>query len=627
MQGAFGFEEPMESQPNVPVADRPRQDLEHVTIRFAGDSGDGMQLTGSEFTRATAIAGNDLRTFPDFPAEIRAPAGTLPGVSGFQLQFAHHPVYTPGDQPDVLVAMNPAALKANLKDLKPRGLLIVNTGAFTAQNLSKAGYQSNPLEDGSLANYQVVQVDISKLTETALHGSGLSTREIARSKNMFALGLMLWLYQRPTEPAIRNIRTKFAGKPEIAEANEKVLMAGHAFGETAELFPNTFVVRKAQIAPGTYRNVSGNQALAMGLLTATKLSGLKGFLGSYPITPASDILHELSRHKHFNFTTFQAEDEIAAVAAAIGASFGGALGITTSSGPGIALKQEAIGLAIMTELPLVVVNVQRGGPSTGLPTKTEQADLLQAICGRNGEAPLPVIAASSPSDCFYAALEAVQIATRYMTPVVLLSDGYIANGQEPWRIPEVSSLPKIEVAFRTDPNGFLPYARDEKTLARAWVRPGTPGLEHRIGGIEKDALTGAVSYDPANHEKMVRLRAEKVARVAQDYAPLQVDGEPSGEILVVGWGSTKGAITAAVQELRGKGRRISHLHLRNLNPLPRDLGDVLKRFEKVVVPELNMGQLLQLLRANYLVDAKGINKIQGKPFTVSELVARIEEVA
>ena len=617
----------MESQPNVPVADRPRLDLEHVTIRFAGDSGDGMQLTGSEFTRATAIAGNDLRTFPDFPAEIRAPAGTLPGVSGFQLQFAHHPVYTPGDQPDVLVAMNPAALKANLKDLKARGLLIVNTGAFNAMNLNKAGYAANPLEDGSLSNYQLVQVDISKLTETALHGSGLSTREIARSKNMFALGLMLWLYQRPTEPAIRNIRSKFANKPDIAEANEKVLMAGHAFGETAELFPNTYVVRKAEIAPGKYRNVSGNQALAMGLLTATRLSGLKGFLGSYPITPASDILHELSKHKHFNFTTFQAEDEIAAVAAAIGASFGGSLGVTTSSGPGIALKQEAIGLAIMTELPLVIVNVQRGGPSTGLPTKTEQADLMQAINGRNGEAPVPVIAASTPSDCFLAAIEAVQIATKYMTPVMLLSDGYIANGQEPWRIPEVSSLPKIEVGFRTDPENFKAYERDEKTLARAWVRPGTPGLEHRIGGIEKDSLTGAVSYDPANHEKMVRLRAEKVARVAQDYAPLQVNGERTGEILVVGWGSTKGAITAAVGEMRRKGRSISHVHLRNLNPLPNDLGELLKGFEKVVVPELNMGQLLQILRAKYLVDAKGINKIQGKPFTVSELVARIEEVA
>jgi len=614
----------MESQPtNVPH--RPRQELEHVTIRFAGDSGDGMQLTGSEFTRATAVAGNDLRTFPDFPAEIRAPAGTLPGVSGFQLQFAHHPVYTPGDVPDVLVAMNPAALKANVKDLRVGGLLIVNTGAFTDQNLSKAGFPANPLTDGSLEKYQLVQVDITKPTETALHGSGLSTREISRAKNMFALGLMLWLYQRPMEPALNNIRTKFANKPDIAHANEKVLLAGHAYGETAELFANTYVVKKAEIAPGKYRNVSGNQALAMGLLTATKLSGLKGFLGSYPITPASDILHELSRHKHFGFTTFQAEDEIAAVCAAIGAAFGGSLGVTTSSGPGIALKQEAIGLAIMTELPVVIVNVQRGGPSTGLPTKTEQADLFQAIYGRNGEAPVPVIAAATPSDCFFAAIEAVQIALKYMTPVMLLSDGYIANGQEPWKIPAVSSLPKIEVKFRTNPEGFQVYARDEKTLARAWVKPGTPGLEHRIGGIEKDFVTGAVSYAPENHERMVKIRAEKVARVAQDYAPLKVNGERTGDVLVVGWGSTHGAITGAVEQLRAKGRRISHVHLRNLNPLPNDLGDLLKGFGKVVVPELNLGQLVQILRSKYLVDAKGINKVQGKPFTVSELVARIEE--
>lgn len=617
----------MESQPTgTNTTNRPRQELEHVTIRFAGDSGDGMQLTGTEFTRATAVAGNDLRTFPDFPAEIRAPAGTLPGVSGFQLQFAHHPVYTPGDVPDVLVAMNPAALKTNLKDLKTGGLLIVNTGAFIEQNLKKAGFATNPLEDGSLVDkYQLVQVDITKLTETALHGSGLSTREIGRSKNMFALGLMLWLYQRPIEPALNNIRTKFAGKKDIAEANEKVLLAGHAFGETAELFANTYVVKKAEIAKGKYRNVSGNQALAMGLLTATRLSGLKGFLGSYPITPASDILHELSRHKHFGFTTFQAEDEIAAVAAAIGASFGGSLGVTTSSGPGIALKQEAIGLAIMTELPLVVVNVQRGGPSTGLPTKTEQADLFQAIYGRNGEAPIPVIAAATPSDCFMAAIEAVQIALRYMTPVMLLSDGYIANGQEPWKIPDVAGLPKIDVQFRTDPEGFQVYARNETTLARAWVKPGTPGLEHRIGGIEKDFLTGAVSYAPENHERMVKIRAEKVARVAQDYAPLKVNGARTGDVLVVGWGSTHGAITGAVEALRAKGTNVSHVHLRNLNPLPNDLGDLLKGFRRVVVPELNLGQLVQILRSKYLVDAKGINKVQGKPFTVSELVARIEE--
>lgn len=617
----------MESQPTGTAhSNLPRRELEQVTIRFAGDSGDGMQLTGSEFTRASAIAGNDLRTFPDFPAEIRAPAGTLPGVSGFQLQFAHHPIYTPGDQPDVLVAMNPAALKTNLKDLRSGGLLIVNTGAFTTQNLDKAGFKSNPLEDGTLSAWQLVQVDITKLTDTALQGSGLSTREIGRAKNMFALGLMLWLYHRPTEPAIRNIRTKFANKPDIAAANEKVLLAGHAYGETAELFANTYEVKPAAIAKGTYRNISGNQALAMGLLTATKLSGLKGFLGSYPITPASDILHELSRHKHFNFTTFQAEDEIAAVCAAIGASFGGSLGVTTSSGPGIALKQEAIGLAIMTELPLVIVNVQRGGPSTGLPTKTEQADLFQAIYGRNGEAPVPVIAAATPGECFYAAIEAVRTAIRYMTPVMLLTDGYIANGQEPWRIPEVKELAPIDVNFRTNPEGFLPYERNEKTLARAWVKPGTPGLEHRIGGIEKDSLTGAVSYDPVNHEKMVRTRAAKVAAVAQDYKPLEVNGDRKGEMLVVGWGSTYGSITGAVEALRAKGRKVSHVHLRNLNPLPNDLGELLASFDKVVVPELNLGQLQQILRAKYLVDAKGINKVQGKPFQVSELVARIEEL-
>ncbi len=602
------------------------QQLDRVVIRFAGDSGDGMQLTGDRFTSETATLGNDLSTLPNFPAEIRAPQGTLPGVSSFQLHFADHDVLTPGDAPDVLVAMNPAALKANLRDLPRGATIIANTDEFTKRNLAKVGYTTNPLEDGSLDSWHVHPVALTSITVEALaEFDTLSRKEKERAKNMFALGLMLWLYQRPIEPALNNIRTKFAGKKDIAEANEKVLLAGHAFGETAELFANTYVVKKAEIAKGKYRNVSGNQALAMGLLTATRLSGLKGFLGSYPITPASDILHELSRHKHFGFTTFQAEDEIAAVAAAIGASFGGSLGVTTSSGPGIALKQEAIGLAIMTELPLVVVNVQRGGPSTGLPTKTEQADLFQAIYGRNGEAPIPVIAAATPSDCFMAAIEAVQIALRYMTPVMLLSDGYIANGQEPWKIPDVASLPKIDVHFRTDPEGFQVYARNETTLARAWVKPGTPGLEHRIGGIEKDFLTGAVSYAPENHERMVKIRAEKVARVAQDYAPLKVNGARTGDVLVVGWGSTHGAITGAVEALRAKGTNVSHVHLRNLNPLPNDLGDLLKGFRRVVVPELNLGQLVQILRSKYLVDAKGINKVQGKPFTVSELVARIEE--
>ena len=581
-----------------------RQEVETVTIRFCGDSGDGMQLTGTEFTRASAIAGNDLQTFPDYPAEIRAPAGTLPGVSGFQIQFSQSPVYTPGDQPDVLVAMNPAALKTNLGDLPSGGMLLVNTGAFTEPNLAKAGYKSNPLTDGSLSNYRLHEVDISKLTALALESSGLSTKEVARAKNMFALGLMLWMYNRPTEPTLRFLRTKFAAKAEIAAGNEKALRAGYNYGETAELFAHTYEVKQAAIAPGRYRNVSGNEATAMGFLAASKLSGLRGFLGSYPITPASDILHELSRHKNFDFSTFQAEDEIAAVNAAIGASFGGCLGITTSSGPGVALKQEAIGLAVMTELPVIICNIQRGGPSTGLPTKTEQADLLQAIYGRNGECPVPVIAAASPSDCFEVAIEAARIAVRYMTPVFLLSDGYIANGQEPWRIPDVQTLKPIPVNFRTDPRNFFVYDRDPTTLARAWVRPGTPGLEHRIGGLEKDFLTGAVSYDPANHEKMVRIRAEKVARIAQDYPALKINGSTEGETLVVGWGSTYGAITQAVTQLRLKGRSVSSVHLRYLNPLHRDLGAVLKRFKRVVVPELNLGQLLKILRATYLVDAQ-----------------------
>lgn len=614
----------MESQP-ASIPEKRVERLDAVTIRFCGDSGDGMQLTGTEFTKASAIAGNDLRTFPDFPAEIRAPAGTLAGVSGFQIQFSSHPVYTPGDRPDVLVAMNPAALKANLPDLVPGGVVIANTGGFTAQNLKKAGYDSNPLEDGSLSGYQLIPVDITKLTETALHGSGLTTREIGRSKNMFALGLMLWLYQRPLEKAVADLRAKFVGRPEIADANEKVLRAGHAFGETAELFPNIYEVPAAKLAPGTYRNISGNQALALGVVAATQLSGLKGFLGSYPITPASDILHELSRYKNFGISTFQAEDEIAAVAAAIGAAFGGNLGVTTSSGPGIALKQEAINLAVMAELPLLVIDVQRGGPSTGLPTKTEQADLLQVLYGRNGESPVPVLAAQSPSDCFRTVLEAARIAIRYMTPVVVLSDGYIANGQEPWKIPDASELERIQVSFRTEPEGFQPYARDPETLARAWVRPGTPGMEHRIGGLEKHALTGAVSYDPKNHEEMVKVRAAKVERIAQDYAPLEVEGSPSGKLLVVGWGSTHGAIAGAVAELRKRGRDVSHLHLRHLNPLPRDLGEILSRFERVVVPELNLGQLRTILRSRYLVDAKGINKVQGKPFQIAELVASLEE--
>jgi 2-oxoglutarate ferredoxin oxidoreductase subunit alpha len=602
-----------------------REALETVVIRFAGDSGDGMQLTGSEFTRASAVAGNDLQTFPDFPAEIRAPAGTLPGVSGFQIQLSSNEVFTPGDAPDVLVAMNPAALRTNLGDLVHGGLLLVNTGAFIKANLEKAGYATNPLEDGSLSKYRVHALDISRLTTTALEGSGLSTKEIGRSKNMFALGLMLWMYHRPTEPTVRYLERKFAGKDDILQANLKVMRAGHAYGETAELFESTYEVKPATIAPGTYRNVAGNEALSFGLVAAAKLSGLRVLLAGYPITPASDVLHNLSRLKNHGVTTFQAEDEIAAVAAAIGASFGGSLGVTTTSGPGVALKQEAINLAVMTELPLLVVNIQRGGPSTGLPTKTEQADLLQAIWGRNGESPVPVLAAKTPSDCFDAAIEAARIAVRYMTPVFLLTDGYIANGQEPWRLPDTKALKPFPPRFREDPENFLVYKRNEETLARDWVRPGTPGLEHRIGGIEKDSLTGAVSYDPFNHERMSRLRAEKVARTAQEIPPTEIDGDPSGDLLVVGWGSTFGAIHQAVKHLRGKGKAVSAVHVRWLNPLPPDLEGILRRFKRVVVPEMNLGQLQKVLRAAYAIDVQGIHKIQGKPFKVGELVARIEE--
>ncbi|MCC6336162.1 MAG: 2-oxoacid:acceptor oxidoreductase subunit alpha [Myxococcales bacterium] len=614
----------MEAQPR-PSAPKSVKEIPAVTIRFVGDSGDGMQLTGLEFTRATAIAGNDLQTFPDYPAEIRAPAGTLPGVSGFQIHFSSEPVFTPGDQPDVLVVMNPAALKTNLKDLVAGGTLIVNTGAFIDTNLQKAGYKVNPLTDGSLASYKTHEVDITKLTELALKDSGLNAKEVGRAKNMFALGMMLWMYGRPTEPTMRYLKEKFSTKPDILAGNEKALQAGYNYGETAELFGVTYQVKRAAITPGAYRNVTGNEATAWGILAATKLSGINGFLGSYPITPASDILHELSKHKHWGFTSFQAEDEIAAMCAAIGAAFGGTLAFTTSSGPGIALKQEAIGLALMTELPVVIINVQRGGPSTGLPTKTEQADLLQAIYGRNGESPVPVIAASSPSDCFDATLEAARLAVKYMTPVFLLTDGYIANGQEPWLIPDVKALKPIEVRFRSDPNNFFAYQRDQTTLARDWVRPGTPGLEHRIGGLEKDKLTGGVSYDAENHDTMVRLRAEKVARIAQDIPPTQVHGAPEGDVLVVGWGGTHGAIFTAVSQLRAKGKAVSSVHLRHLNPLPPDLGTLMKRFKTVVVPELNLGQLVKLLRSTHLVDAKSINKVQGKPFKVSELVSRIGE--
>ncbi len=610
-----------------PGKETPREEVETVTIRFCGDSGDGMQLTGTEFTKSTAIAGNDLATFPDYPAEIRAPAGTLPGVSGFQIHFSSRDIYTPGDAPDVLVAMNPAALKTNLPDLVAGGVLIVNKDAFSDVNLQKAGYGQNPLDDESLARkYRFFKVDISGLTERALAGSGLTSKEVALCKNMFALGLMFWMYGRPMEATIAGIRRKFAKKPQIAEANVKVIHAGFNYGETAEMFAHKYEVKPARLPPGRYRNVTGNQATALGLAAAAQKAGVRLFLGSYPITPASDILHELSYLKNYGVTTFQAEDEIAGIGSAIGAAYGGALAVTTTSGPGMALKTEAMGLAIMLELPLVIIDVQRGGPSTGLPTKTEQADLLQAVYGRNSEAPLPVIAASSPADCFGAAYEAFRIAVQYMTPVILLTDGYLGNGSEPWLIPNVEKLRPIEVKYRRDPEGFQPYARDPKTLARPWVIPGTPGLEHRIGGLEKDFTTGSVSYDPQNHERMVRIRAEKVAGIAKGLAPTEVFGKPEGDLLVVGWGGTYGALHQAAEQLQAKGNRVSHLHLRYLNPLPPDVGDILRRFRHVLVAELNLGQLAKILRATYLVDAASYNKIQGKPFKIAEIVNRCREI-
>ncbi|MCC6526743.1 MAG: 2-oxoacid:acceptor oxidoreductase subunit alpha [Polyangiaceae bacterium] len=613
---------PLPTQPkNRSVAER-----ESVVIRFCGDSGDGMQLTGTEFTRVTALAGNDLSTLPDFPAEIRAPAGSIAGVSGYQLQFSSREVFTPGDQPHTLVAMNPAALKANLADLVPGGALVVNTGAFTKPNLQKAGYESNPLEDGSLARYHVHQVDVTKLTALALKDTGLSSKEIGRCKNFFALGLAFWMYNRPTEPEIESIKQKFGKKPELADANIKAFLAGYNYGETAEIFTESIEVKPAPIAAGTYRNIMGNSATAIGLVTAGHLSGLDIFFAGYPITPASSILHELSNYRAYGVTTFQCEDEIAAIGAALGGSFGGQLGVTASSGPGIALKGEFLGLAVSLELPLVIINVQRGGPSTGLPTKTEQADLLQALYGRNGECPIPVLAAMTPADCFDATIEACRVAVKHMTPVLLLTDGYLANGSEPWLLPKKSDLAPIEVKFRTDPTGYEVYERDPETLARAWVRPGTPGLAHRVGGLEKDALTGNVSYDPVNHEVMCQTRADKVARVAQGFGKLHLTGPDHGELLVCGWGSTYGAIAQSVELARAEGRQVSHVHLRWLNPLHRELGALLKRFDKVLVPEMNLGQLVKVLRAEFLVDAQSFTKVQGKPFTVSELKARIDQL-
>lgn len=597
-----------------------------AVVRFAGDSGDGMQITGSQFTSAAALARNDLATFPDFPAEIRAPAGTLYGVSGFQIHFAADDVYTPGDAPDVLVAMNPAALKTNLADLVPTGLLIVNTGAFTKLNLQKAGYSANPLEDGSLEGYNLLAIDITKLTLAAVKPTGLATKDANRCKNFWTLGLMFWIYGRPLEPTVQWLNEKFARRPEIAEANRLALEAGHAYGETAEIAHYRYDVPAARVEPGTYRNISGNQATALGLVAASQLSGLDAVLGAYPITPASDVLHELSKYKHFGIHTIQAEDEIAAICAAIGASYAGRLGITSTSGPGLALKQEALGLAVMTELPLVVIDIQRGGPSTGLPTKTEQADLLFALFGRPSEAPVAVVAAATPSDCFHAAIEACRLAIEHMTPVVLLTDGYLANGAEPWRIPEVGSLPKIRARQHTDPEGFHPYLRDEETLARAWAIPGTPALLHRIGGLEKDYDSGNISYDPANHERMCRVRAEKIARIASSIPEQKIEiGEDSGKMLVLSWGSTFGSVREAVRKCRERGLGVSHAHMRYLNPFPRNLGDLLSRFDRVLVPEMNLGQLVKLIRSEFLIPAESLPKVQGLPFRVDEVESAIRQ--
>jgi 2-oxoglutarate/2-oxoacid ferredoxin oxidoreductase subunit alpha len=604
---------------------RKRETVEQAVIRFCGDSGDGMQITGSQFTNTAALFGNDLATFPDFPAEIRAPAGTLPGVSGFQVNFSSRDVYTPGDTVDVLVAMNPAALKMNLADLKMGGILIVNIDNFKETDLKKAQATTNPLEDHSLDGYRLFPVDLTKLTRAALRDLGLDAKSMDRCKNFFALGMCYWLYNRPMDATYRWLDDKFKSKPVLAEANKLAMKAGYAYCDATEAFQTRYEVPPAKLEPGVYRNISGNTALALGFVAAAQQAELPLFQGSYPITPASDILHELSMYKEFGVTTFQAEDEIAAIASVIGAAYGGALAITTTSGPGMALKTEAMGLAIATELPLVICDIQRGGPSTGLPTKTEQADLMQAIFGRNSEAPIPVLAASTPGDCFWVALEASRIAVKYMVPVIILSDGYLANGAEPWKIPSVDELPRFPVKFRTNPEGFMPYTRHPETLARPWAVPGTPGLEHRIGGLEKQDVTGNVNYEPLNHERMVRLRAAKVEAIAQDVPDVVPAGDPDGDLLLVGWGSTYGAITAALRAQRAKGKRVGHVHLRWLNPLPRNLGEVLKRYKKVVVPEMNMGQLLWLLRAKYLVDAEGLNKIQGKPFKQAEIEGKIQE--
>jgi 2-oxoglutarate ferredoxin oxidoreductase subunit alpha len=602
------------------------QELERVTIRFAGDSGDGMQLTGTQFTRTAAVFGNDISTLPDFPAEIRAPAGSLPGVSGFQISFSSSDIHTPGDQPDVLVAMNPAALKTNIGDLPAGGALIVNSDAFTQANLNKAAYASNPLTDGSLKPYTVFEIPISTLNERSLDGLDMTTKQKDLTKNFFALGLMFWLYERSMEPTIHWIEQKFSARPVVVDANKRALKAGYAFGETTEAFHTHYRVKPAKLPPGTYRNITGNEAAALGFLTASRLADRQLFYGSYPITPASDILHQLSGYKAFGVKTFQAEDEIAAIGAAIGASYGGALAMTASSGPGIALKTEAMGLAVMVELPLVVIDVQRAGPSTGMPTKNEQADLLQVMFGRNSDSPLPIVAPATPGECFDYAVEACRLALKYMTPVVYLSDAFLATGSEPWRIPSLADLPDISVSNATDPATYRPYKRDPDTLARPWAVPGTPGLEHRIGGLEKADVTGNVSYDPDNHHRMQMLRQAKVAGIADDIPPLEVFGPNTGDLLILGWGSTYGAIRSAVERLDADGRSVAHAHLRYLNPFPANAEAVLRRFKRVLIPEVNLGQLSMLIRAKYLVDAVGYNRVRGKPFRIAEIIEEAERL-
>ncbi|MFQ6673802.1 MAG: 2-oxoacid:acceptor oxidoreductase subunit alpha [Fidelibacterota bacterium] len=603
------------------MAKKEVREAQSVVIRFAGDSGDGMQLMGNRFTTSTALIGNDLATYPDYPAEIRAPAGSLAGVSAFQVQFSSRDIYTPGDQLDVLVVMNPAALKVHLEDLKPGGTVVANTSSFTPRNLKMAGWGGHPLKDGTLSDFKVYDIEIGRLVANALEDMDLSSKTVERTKNMFGLGLMYWMYGRPTAPTIKWLKEKFKSRPELVEANVRALKAGYHFGDISEIFATTYRVGPAPLKSGTYRNITGNYAFGLGLLAASRASGLPLFFGGYPITPASDILHQLSRYRNFGVKTFQAEDEMASIGSALGAAYAGNLAVTASSGPGIALKGETIGLAVMTELPLVILNVQRAGPSTGMPTKTEQGDLLQAMFGRNSEAPVPVTAPATPGECFYTVYEACRIAIKYMTPIMVLSDAYLANGSEPWLIPNVTDLPPIEVEFAREKDGkFLPYERDETTLARRWAVPGTPHLEHRIGGLEKENVTGNVSYDPENHHLMVQLRAQKVAGVAKEIPPTEVFGDPMGDLLILGWGSTYGALRTAVERLRDAGKSAAHAHLRWINPFPPDLGEILLKYQQVLIPEINMGQLIKLIRSEYLVDAVGLNLVRGRPFRVARIV-------